>query len=250
MSFEDNFSRHAADYARHRPQYPRELFAFIASMAPDRTMAWDCGTGNGQAAVDLAEHFEQVIATDASAEQIAHATLHPRITYRVTPAEHTDIEPHSVDAVTVATAIHWFNLPDFYAEVERVAKPGCVIAAWSYFGHAIGEEIDEITRRLAHDIVGPYWSQKLRAVSGSYEALPFPFEEIKAPPFSIEAEWDMSSYLGYLGSWSATQKFKETKGYDPIDEIRDDLAAAWGDPETPRLIQWPLHLRVGRVRKG
>lgn len=248
MSFEDNFSRHAADYARHRPQYPDELFTFIASIAPERRLAWDCGTGNGQAAVDLADHFEHVIATDASAEQISHAIPHPSIAYKVTPAEHTDIESHSIDAVTIATAIHWFNLPDFYTEVLRVAKPGCVIAAWSYFGHTIEPEIDEITQRLAREIVGPYWSKKLLAVGGSYETLPFPFEEIKAPQFSIEAEWDMSSYLGYLGSWSATQKFKETRGYDPIDEVRDELREVWGDPEILRDVQWPLHLRVGKVR--
>ncbi|HYG65995.1 MAG TPA: SAM-dependent methyltransferase, partial [Thermoanaerobaculia bacterium] len=64
MTFKDHFSGHAADYASFRPGYPAVLFERVAALPRHRRLAWDCGTGSGQAAVGLAEHFERVIATD------------------------------------------------------------------------------------------------------------------------------------------------------------------------------------------
>jgi len=87
MSFKDHFSKQAADYARFRPRYPREMFEYLGRIAPSRALAWDCATGNGQAAVGLAAVFERVIATDASEKQIANAEPHERVEYRVAPAE-------------------------------------------------------------------------------------------------------------------------------------------------------------------
>ena len=82
-AFKDHFSGHAADYANFRPNYPPELFDYLASISPGRELAWDCATGNGQAAVGLAAHFDEIIATDASAQQIENARPHLRISYRV-----------------------------------------------------------------------------------------------------------------------------------------------------------------------
>src|SRR5882672_6324063 len=130
--FQDLFSNHAACYAQARPGYPKELFAYVASLVPEHKLAWDAGTGNGQAAIGLAEQFERVIATDASAEQIKHATPHERVEYRVVTAEGADLEPGSVDLVMVAQALHWFRHDAFYANVRRVARPHGVIVASCY----------------------------------------------------------------------------------------------------------------------
>lgn len=246
MSFHDHFSGHASGYARHRPGYPESLFAYIASIAPARDLAWDCATGNGQAAISLARYFQHVIATDASGNQIERAIPHDRVRYAVAPAEHTSIESSSLDAVTVAQAVHWFHLDEFYAEVRRVLKPDGVLALWAYGGSLIDPVIDKLLIRLNRDILGRYWSEKVGLVDKGYSTLPFPFREIEAPEFMMEAAWSLDDLTGYLSSWSAWQKFMNEEGSDPIDQIRDDLSAAWGEPGQKREVRWKVYLRVGR----
>ena len=53
-------------------------------------------------------------------------------------------------------------------------------------------------------------------------------------------------YLAYLRSWSASQRHLKATGRDAVGEAADAMAQAWGDPETPRQVTWPLSLRVGR----
>lgn len=250
MSFEHLFSRQAADYAQYRPRYPDALFAYLASVTPGHTLAWDCATGNGQAALSLASHFEQVVATDANEAQIANASPHPRIRYSMARAERTELEARSVDLVTVAQAIHWFDLDGFYAEAKRVLRPGGVLAAWRYYHLAIEPAIDEPLWRYTSEVVGPYWSPRLQLVEERYHTFPFPFEELAAPAFIAEAAWNLDEVVGFLNSWSATQTFIQERGYHPIGEIEAELTAAWGAPEQKRRVWWPLAMRVGRVSEG
>ena len=155
MSFEDLFSKQAEEYAQYRPRYPDALFEYLASVAPGHALAWDCATGNGQAALSLAPYFERVVGTDASESQIANAQPHEKITYRVARAEQTDFEDHSVDLITVAQAIHWFDLDAFYAEAKRVLRPGGVLAAWTYYESEIEPAIDRVARKYESEVVGP-----------------------------------------------------------------------------------------------
>lgn len=246
MGFEDHFSRHAESYAAHRPNYPEALFAHIISLAPGRERAWDCGTGNGQAAAGLAPHFREVIATDASAEQIANAVAHERVTYAVAPAEASGIEAASVDLVTVAQAAHWFDLPRFYAEVNRVLKPRGVLALWCYGLFRISPTVDPLLHRYYNDIVGPYWPAQRRFIDEQYQTLPFPFNATAAPAFAMETQWDLDEVKGYLRTWSAAQRLQASTGADPLVDIEPALAAAWGEATDKKLITWPVYLRAGR----
>ena len=115
--FEDHFSAKATTYIRHRPTYPDELFPYLGSLSPHRHLAWDCGTGNGQAAMGLAKVFRRVVATDASADQIALAPSRKGVEFRIARAEEAGLESRAVALVTVAVAVHWFDLEKFYAEV-------------------------------------------------------------------------------------------------------------------------------------
>jgi SAM-dependent methyltransferase len=241
------FSTEAAEYAHLRPTYPDDLFAFLATLVPSRDVAWDCATGNGQAATHLAGYFERVVATDESGEMIAQATPDPRITYRVAEAEDSGLEDHSVDLVTVASAIHWFNLERFYAEVNRVVKPGGTIVAWTYYTPVFGNDIDAIIYRLAHDILGAYWDERVHYVVDEFHDLPFPFESIEAPRFQTNMRWNMQDLLAYFKTWSSSLKYRETNNANPTDLIEDDLARAWGDPQETRDLHFPLYMRLGRV---
>lgn len=248
--FEDHFSRLAEAYAAHRPGYPEALFEYLASLAPGRELAWDCGTGNGQAAVALAAFFEQVVATDASAAQIENAFAHERVRYAVEPAEETSIGARSVDLVTVGTAVHWFEFDAFYAEVRRVTEANAVLAVWTYHLPVIEPDVDACLERFYRETLAGYWPERIRYLEERYRTLPFPFTEIDPPPFEARARWNLDELLGFMSSWSATRKYAEQEGKHPIPDILDELTSAWGAEEKKRLVRWPLHLRVGRVGKA
>jgi len=247
MSFADHFSRVSAGYATFRPRYPDALFDLLAAVAPAREAAWDCGTGSGQAAVGLARYFARVIATDASEAQIAHATPHPGVTYRVAPAEHSGLEDRSVDLVTAAQAVHWFEGPQFWAEARRVLRPAGVIAVWTYWFFAITPELDAIVRRFYKDTVGPFWPPERQVVEDRYRTLDFPFAEFTVPGFAIEQQVTLEDVAGYIRTWSATRKYIEHHGRDPVDDLLVELGPVWGDPAALRLARWPIALRAGRI---
>ena len=243
-AFKDHFSAHADAYARYRPDYPPSLFAWLAEIAPSRGRAWDCATGSGQAAVALAEHFAEVIATDASEKQVRSAAPHPRIAYRVAPAEDSGIDTASVDLITVAQAVHWFDIPAFYREAERVLKPGGVLAVWAYAVFASTPEIDRVVDHLYRDVVGPFWPPDRGMIERGYEEVVLPFEPVTPPPFAMEKPWTAEDAIGYLGTWSATRGFIQAHGYDPVATVRDDLLRAWGEGTVT--VRWPLYLKVAR----
>jgi SAM-dependent methyltransferase len=245
-SFEDHFSTQAADYARFRPDYPEALFEFLAGLALDRSRAWDCATGNGQAALGLARHFEAVVATDASVRQIREAARRDGVHYAVASAEESPLEKGSVGLVTVAQALHWFDRARFWREVRRVLVDGGAIAVWSYHGFHVTPEVEAVIHRYYLEIVGPYWPPGRSIVEQGYGALEFPFAEEAPPPFLLEKRWDLAALMGYLKTWSASQRFREAKGSDPVRLVREELAEAWGPPERIRPFRWDLDLRVGR----
>ena len=246
-AFKDHFSGHAADYRLFRPEYPPELFAFLADVAPGRALAWDCGTGSGQAAVALAGHFDKVFATDASAEQIRNAEPHPRVEYAVSPAESCPLPDRAADLVTVAQALHWFDFARFYAEVRRVTKPNGLFAAWTYDLHGVNTDIDPLLARLQTEYVGPYWPPERALVDAGYRTIPFSFPEVPAPHVEMTAEWDLPRMLGYMNTWSATKAYAKAHGVNPVEAMASDFAVAWGDPATVRTVRWAFHVRVGRV---
>lgn len=250
--FKDLFSKQSKEYAASRPTYPKALFEFLAGLVEHRGLAWDCATGNGQAAAALAEYFDSVVASDASKKQIenARAGNSPNVHFKVFSAEKPDLADASVDLVTVAQALHWFCLDDFYREVRRVAKKDAVIAAWTYGLHSISPAMDQITQEFYADIVGRYWPPEIRYVKNKYEDIPFPFQPVKTPDFQIELEWDLKNLVGYLYSWSSTQKYIEENKSDPVEKVYPDLEAEWGgkkEEDAKKKVTWPIYMRVGRL---
>lgn len=247
--FKDHFSGHAADYSRYRPgAYPAGMFKALAALAPDQDRVWDCATGNGQAALGLAGLFARVEATDASDKQIAAATPHPNIHYSVAPAEASGLPDASVSLVTVVQALHWFDLPKFYAEVRRVTKPQAVLACSCYMRCTVDTAVDAVTEHLYNGILGDaYWPPERKHVERAYADLPFPFTEIELPRFQMEVQWTLEGYVGYLRSWSATQNYLKKNGKDPLELVGEELMRAWGDPKASRPVLWPMTIRAGWI---
>jgi len=245
-TFSDHFSGHASDYAKYRPNYPAELFRWLADISPSTGLAWDCACGNGQAAVALAQYFDLVIATDASANQISNASPADNVDYRVGVAEQSGLEANSVDLITVAQALHWFDLDAFFREAKRVLQPGGILAVWSYGLTSVDPEIDAIVQHLYDDLVGPYWPTERRLVETGYADIAFPFHPIAAEEFSMQADWTLDELAGYLRTWSAVKRYVADKDSDPVLEVEPALNNAWGERQSRKAIRWPLNLRVSR----
>lgn len=246
--FTDPFATLAANYAAFRPSYPAALYAWLAGIAPSREVAWDCGCGNGQAALGLAGYFARVIATDASTAQIDAAPAHPKVHFRVAPAERSGLADASADLITVAQALQWFDLDRFYAETRRVLKPGGVLAAWTYNSSTIeGEEINTILQTFNRDIIGPYSPPERRHVDSGYRELAFPFEEIEAPVFNMETSRTLAELAGYSRSALTTKRFIAARGFDPVTNLERQLSPLWGGAARRRTMTATLSLRVGRV---
>lgn len=248
--FADHFSSVADDYADTRPTYPTALLDWLASLCPRRELAWDCGAGSGQASVELAARFARVIATDASVAQIARAVPHPRVEYRVAPAERSGLDPGSADLVTVAQALHWFDADRFWPEVRRVACSGGLFAAWTYGPLQVDDDgVDALAQRFRGEIA-PWWPKERRHVENGYRELSFPFARLDAPAFAIEARWSLERLLGYLRSWSSVVRFRQARGIDPVQPLEPALREAWGASGGERTIRWPITVLAGFVDDG
>lgn len=243
--FRDHFSGHAAAYAAARPDYPPELFAWLAERAPARQLAWDCATGNGQAALALAEHFDHVHATDASREQIASAKPHERIRYAVAAAQASALPTASADLISVAQAVHWFDRPAFYREAARVLKSGGLLAVWGYGLTRITPAIDRVMDFFDTEIVGPHWPSERRHIDNAYAAIGFPYPRIRAPAFEMRKQWNLRELLAYLDTWSAVRRYRAARGHDPLAWLCQELAPVWGAPDERRDVRWPLFLLAG-----
>jgi SAM-dependent methyltransferase len=243
----DHFSGVAKAYAEFRPRYPQELFDYVASIVSSHRRAWDCGAGSGQATGDLAKRFDEVIATDISAEQLARVPAHHNVRCLVAPAEAAPIEAGSVDLTTVAQALHWFDHDRFYAEVRRVSAPGAAIVAWTYAPPRMDREVGEALRRYAYGTVGDYWPAERRHVEQEYRTIPFPFEPLETPKLELREEWTLDQVAGYARSWSSTARYAAAHGTDPVIDFTNELRDVWGDPERRLPIVWRLVLLAGRV---
>jgi SAM-dependent methyltransferase len=246
-TFKDHFSGGATGYAAHRPGYPRAVAEALAARAPSKGCAWDAGCGSGQLSTVLGEVFERVVATDASAAQIAAAVPHPRVRYAVSPAERSDLPEGRVDCAVAAQAAHWFDLEAYYREVRRVLRPQGLVALVTYALMNITAEVDRVVDRFYRGTLEGYWPPERRLVEEGYRSVPFPFAEVEPPVLNLEQRWNLGQVAGYIGTWSAVQALKKAGKGSEFDRLIVELQEAWGDPETARDVRWPLTLKLGRV---
>lgn len=242
------FRKQAAAYAEFRPDYPDELFLYVASLTPNHGCAWDCGTGNGQAASRLAQYFDHVIATDISAEQIAHARREPNIEYRVASAESSGLADHSVDAAMVCQALHWFDRPQFFAQARRVLVPGGALIATVYGDAHVAEnpQLDAILQRFSKDFMRDYWPADRKLVDELYSTIEFPFALLPAPNITMTRLWTLAQLAGYMRSWSSTTRYIERHGGDPVAEVEREMRVLSPHPNAPLAITWPFRVFAGR----
>ncbi|WP_455221956.1 class I SAM-dependent methyltransferase [Kaarinaea lacus] len=245
ITYKDYFSGHSAEYQKFRPTYPDEMFAYFASLTPQHETAWDTATGNGQAAISLARWYKHVVATDASEKQIASASHVSNVYYQVSAAENTNIPDKTIDLITVAQALHWFNTELFFEEAKRVLKPEGIIAVWCYKLLSITPAIDAVVNTLYDDIIGNFWPEERSFIENDYADIAFPFKQLESPGFTMRAQWNLAALRGYLSTWSAVQKFMTSHGSDPLAQISDQLNKAWGDPDRIRQVTWCLNPKLG-----
>lgn len=248
--FIDNFSCHSKEYSFSRPTYPDLLFEFLSAVTPQKNLAWDCATGNGQAAIGLCKYFRNVIASDASKNQIQHGFQRENIDYKIFPAENANLDNDSVDLVTVSQALHWFDFEQFYINVKRVGKKNGIIAVWSYDMHKINHQIDNISSQLNVDgeILGNYWAKEAKYVKEKYKTIPFPFKEISVPAFKTTLYWNLLQLWNYMQTWSSVKKYYSENKQDPLDLVKSELKSLWGDELNKKEVTWNINIRVGVIK--
>jgi SAM-dependent methyltransferase len=245
FGLKDNFSTQAVQYVQFRPTYPKTLYDFILNNVAQKTLAWDCATGNGQVAVELSLFFDQVYASDISAKQLANAPQKENIIYLEEPAEKTSFKDDSFDLITVAQGIHWFNFEEFFKEVKRVLRPNGLFLAVGYGLMSVSPAIDKVIFKLYSDILGKYWDEERKHIDNNYNSIPFPFSPIESPSLFITTRWDFAQLVGYLETWSSLQHYLKAHHKNPIDLIIGDLKKAWGSEEEKN-IDFPLIIKAGR----
>lgn len=244
----DRFSKQSNTYVSARPRYPEEIYKFLSGISPARTLAWDCGTGNGQAAIHLVEYFDHVYANDLSQNQIQNAFQHERIKYDVCTAEDANLQEHSVDLITVAQAIHWFDLEKFYAITNKALKPNGIIALWAYgFISADDQALDSLFQKVGKEILHEYWDPQVHKIWKGYDQLDFPFKEVEHPQWHMHIQWSRTDFISYIESWSAARKYQDTNNQSIISEIITDLEKLWPDPNIQQTFRSPITSRIGRI---
>ena len=248
----DKFSNQSEIYKKYRPGYPKELYDFILATIKldDRNECWDCGTGNGQVAKVLSKYFKTIHATDISANQINHAEKNPNIAYSITRSEKTPFKENQFDLITVAQAIHWFDIKAFTSEVKRVGKNGSKICVWGYGLINVDEKVNPIIQRFYNDLTGPYWNTERRHIDSNYETINFDFAALEAPKnLKIRSNWKLDELIGFLNSWSAVQNYmKENNGENPVEKIVDELAEVWPG-NIIKQVSFPIFMKIGIIEK-
>ena len=243
----DLFSEQSDLYARYRPSYPAELIEYVLQFVDGRNSAWDCATGNGQAAYLLAPHFQSVQATDISEKQIANSISHPRIHYSVVESDHSPFADHCFDLVTVAQAYHWFDFIAFENEVRRVLNSHGILAVWGYsLVKAKDDKLNNIIKLFYTNVVGSYWDAERKYIDEHYDTIPFPYDEIARAEFYFDQHWNLEDLTGYINTWSGIQHFIKEKGFSPVEELKNEIRKIW--PPQDVTFQFPLFVRIGRIR--
>ncbi len=246
--FHDHFSGVADAYASARPEYPDALYDAIAAVVPVSATVWEPGCGSGQATRGLAARFARVHATDPSAQQLAlhwAKRLPGNVTVAVEPGESTALADGSVQLVAVAQALHWFDREAFFAECDRVLAPGGVLAAWGYPDFIVPDGMEAAVAAY-RAVIEPHWPPERIHIDTSYAGYDWPFPALAAPELSLQANWTLPRFIGYLSSNSARARCLAASGIDPVEQHGPALAVAWGDPESTRTIRWPLFLHLRR----
>lgn len=240
----DNFSTQSDKYVQYRPTYPKELFDYLNTLVTNKESAWDCGTGNGQVAIELSKTFEKVYATDISQSQVENALQAENIFYSVQPAEKTAFDDNQFDLIVTAQAIHWFDFDKFYSEAKRTAKENALICVVGYGRMEISEQIDQIITDFYENVIGTYWDKERKYIDENYNTIPFPFHEIQTPNFVNTLQWPLEHLIGYLNTWSAVKHFIKQNEYNPIDKLQAEIGKYWSKEETKE-VKFPLLLRIG-----
>ncbi|NBC81904.1 MAG: methyltransferase domain-containing protein [Bacteroidetes bacterium] len=239
-----SFNQKSDQYALARPKYPVAFYKFLISLLESKERLWDCGCGNGQVAIDLADEFTEVHGTDISENQINHAFQHTHVNYQVMPAEQTNFPDRYFDMICVAQALHWFDIEAFFKEADRVLKTGGIMACFNYGFFNIEDELDNVINEQLFNPVEGYWSERNWLAKSGYKEVEFPFQKVEPPHFEMVQSWTRDTLLNYLSTWSAVKRYDEYHCDDIIGHLQQALKPIWDDKTVKQVnMEFNYHIR-------
>ncbi len=239
------FSIRSDDYAQFRPTYPSSLFNWLAEQCSVPSCALDVASGPGQATRGLVDHFDRVVACDASPGQLTGSTDWRSAERFAAQAEQLPLRDSVADLIVVAQALHWFATPAFFDEAKRVLSADGLFCAWCYSLLRIEPPLDAMIEQLHGETLSGYWPPGRASVDAGYRDIQAPFTTFQPPEFALEAHWNLPQLLGYLRTWSAVKQWQQTHGQDPVTSLESEFKRLWGNPEHQRRVRWPLHFLAG-----
>ena len=196
----------------------------------------------------MSRYFDHVVATDASAEQIAKAEGPPNLEFHVGRAESSGLADRSVDLVTAAQALHWLDTNSFFREAKRVLAPSGTIAVWGYGDPVLDTpELQRILHGFNHGTIEDYWLPERMLLLNGYATIPFPFAEVSVPVLALARNLTLAELIGYVRTWSATARYVAEHGSAGLEALESELGRHWGDPACSRRVEAPMYLRAGHM---
>lgn len=265
-AFADHFSAAVSKYRTYRPAYPAELFQYISSLCSAHDVCVDAGTGNGQAAQSISKYFKKVLAFDPAKTMVENAVKDAsNVEYFVSRGEdfatQLPLQPESVDLIISATAVHWMNFAEFYANAHRVLKPGGILAVFSYncFELVSNSAATEVVHHFHNNDLGDFWPKEISYLTDNYKFLPFPavyVEDFNShfhvnfpfdvnTNFHIDRQMTFEDTVGFMQSWSGTHKWIEKNGKEKFALITEQLKKLWNKNGTEHEIH-RLYMKLGR----
>jgi len=252
--FADHFSGHSSVYAKFRPGYPQEVYDRILEFGgPDlkqKGIAVDIGCGSGQATKRLHDFFPKVFGIEPSPQQLEQAEQIDGIEYICARAEQTPLPAGEADLITVATAVHWFNLAEFWPEVDRILRPGGIIAIWTN-GETVttNNEKADLAYKKFNEKIFSYWAPQNHQVFDKYKDVHIPYERKERGYIYSKRSIPLFFFTGFLRTWSAYQSFMKDHPEEKIlEELEEEIKIAYGlsSSEEKIEIDWEVILLLGQ----
>lgn len=204
----ERFTGRVESYRRYRPRYPAAIVDLLrreCGLSQDANVV-DVAAGTGLLTEIFLAAGHPVTAVEPNAEMRAACSelerSYPKLRVVEGTAEETGLPARSADLITVAQAMHWFDLERTRAEFARVLKPeGCCAVIYNN-RHPDSDAFHRAYERFMLEFGVDYESVKKQHVGRKRLVQFFAPAEMKCSTFTNAQSLDRDGFEGRILSSS------------------------------------------------